>query len=391
MDQKELKNKSSFRLWIHVSSMGEFEQIKPVIEQIKTEKPEICILVSFFSPSGFETQKNYKNADYKLYLPIDSKRNIRYFLDKVQPDFAIFVRYELWLNTLSELNIRNIPLWLICATIPGKNGKIPTILNFYYKRVFNLFNNIFTTSEEHTKYFKALPVLHVETGFDTRYDRILQKVDQARTEPIINKGYYPDGTVVIVLGSSWEPDESLAIEAWNNLDNKLQQKIKFIFVPHEPTISHILSLQSKLDSAFTLSQYLASEASIQKLILKESHLIVDSIGHLLKLYAIADGAYIGGAFGAGIHSVAEPAGYGIPLACGKDYYNSTDAIHFERISALRAISNDNEFKQWMIDVLENDPETIDNAKLAAVVIKNGKGYAKYIAHLFLQEISKNLV
>ncbi|MFW5663284.1 MAG: 3-deoxy-D-manno-octulosonic acid transferase [Bacteroidota bacterium] len=331
-----LPPKNSRRIWVHAASMGEFEQAKPLIEMISKNYPEIEIIVSFFSPSGYENQKNYKFADHKLYMPIDKKENASFFVDKVDPDLVLFVRYELWINHFREIKSRNIPLILFCATKPGVDGIIEKISRPFYKKAFSYFDVIFTAGKEHTDYLHDLALkAQIVTSADTRIDRILEKVRSANDSFNFLKDFLKHD-LVLLAGSTWPDDEEMIVSALKNHND-----ISVVFVPHEPDPAHIKALSTKIKDYVLLSDIEKHEHGCY------SHIIVDSIGKLLLLYGIADLAYIGGGFGAGVHSVTEPAGYGLPLAAGKKINNSPDAPRLENAGALQVVVNSSEFSAWL--------------------------------------------
>jgi 3-deoxy-D-manno-octulosonic-acid transferase len=313
---KEIQHKDK-RVWFHAASMGEFEQAKPIIELIKKKVKDINVIVSFFSPSGYENQKNYEYADAVCYMPFDSLKNVRYFMNTIRPDLAVFIRYEIWRNFLTELKIRNIPVYLINATKPDSHllTGFP-LLRSFTKNNYDLFSKIFTVDNEQTEFFNGFGVHPTLTTLsDTRFDRIAEKVEESSKHNIIPREYFSGKQFVLVLGSSWQPDEEIAFEAVKKWNKNNDRKVKLIVVPHEPTQEHIKNvMKSGLD--FVLLSEIEASAKSNSIIEdnKHYHILVDSIGKLLNLYSYADTAYIGGAFGSGVHSVTEPAGYGIPLS-----------------------------------------------------------------------------
>jgi 3-deoxy-D-manno-octulosonic-acid transferase len=351
-------------VWFHAASMGEFEQAKPIIELLKSKNPDLFIFVSFFSPSGYENQKNYKYADYLAYMPYDGKSDAKEFISVLNPKLAVFIRYEIWLNHLSELKARNVRAVLLNATKPN-SGK----LDFYYKKAFHLFDKIFAMDEDSAKYFTDF-IKHRSVQFlpDTRYDRIIEKARTNSASPILPKDLFGDN-FVLVIGSSWTPDEDIIFPAVRKFNDSSVRKILMIVTPHEPTSDRIAEIQSKLSDSCLLSELLESPYKHGKSGEFNKHIIVDSIGKLLALYACADAAYIGGAFGAGVHSVTEPAGYSIPLACGTGMTNSPDAVEMLKLSALQTIANSDDFYKW-ISRLINNPE------IAAFVSKKTEAFVK---------------
>jgi len=370
------KNRYNKLIWFHAASMGEFEQAKPIIEKLKSERDDIQILCSFFSPSGYENQKHYKYTDAVVYMPPDSMKNVRAFLDRFQPDAAVFIRYEIWHNFLRELHKRKTPLFLVAATFP----RIPVPLELvkqFFSLNFSFFDTIFTVDERHTTRFEALDVnSELITLTDPRFDRIAAAVKNAREHPILPRSLF-DSQLVLVAGSCWEPDENILIPAINelNLNNFVYQ---CIFVPHEPSARHISELQSKVDSVL-LSDLLSDISAPEKIKarIRKKHIVVDSIGKLLALYSVADAAYIGGAFGTGVHSVTEPAGYSIPIACGTNMKNSPDAVKLKELKALEVLKKQEDAIDWLKKLLAQDKRT-KLGTIAGEYINSNTGSTKIV-------------
>ena len=343
-------------VWIHASSLGEFEQARPILEGIKLKNPEIDITVTFFSPSGFRIRNTYEYANRVLYLPLDTMRGARDFLEMINPDIIIFIRYELWLNHLIEARRNAIPVYAVNATFPRSAlwNMFPGILS----SILKLFSEIYTVDSHETNQFVSLGVdIPIHTGTDTRIDRIHQQVSSMKNSYAfihdILPGFEKASIPCIVLGSSWEEDESMFLQALP----LIKSPIRLIIVPHEPTPEHCLRLSTTVPNSILLSE--CEEIG-------DEHIIVDSIGRLLGLYGIADAAYIGGGFGAGVHSCAEPAGYGIPLASGPDISRSPDAKTLHELGALELLRNAEDALAWM------------NAIAAGVMTKAGEQAKEYI-------------
>jgi 3-deoxy-D-manno-octulosonic-acid transferase len=387
-NQMRFKHKDK-RVWFHAASMGEFEQAKPIIELFKKRHEDVFVIVSFFSPSGYENQKNYKYADAICYMPFDRLKNVRYFLNTINPDLAIFIRYEIWRNFLQELKVRKIPVYLINATKP--DSKFLTglpILRSFTKNNYHLFSKIFTVDNEQTKFFNSFGVNpKLTTLSDTRFDRIAEKVEESSKHNIIPQEYFSGDQFVLVLGSSWQPDEEIVFEAVKKWNENNDRKIKLIAVPHEPTQEHIKkAMGSGLD--FLLLSELENFAKNNSIIedKKHYHILVDSIGKLLNLYSYADAAYIGGAFGAGVHSVTEPAGYGIPLASGTGMGNSPDAIKLEEIDALTVINSSVGFYAWLDSIISNKDIYDEKARKAKEYITSRLGSSQKIYEQIISDL-----
>ena len=324
-------------VWIHASSLGEFEQARPIIERMKKRNPNIDVTVTFFSPSGYRIRHSYEYANRILYLPLDSSKNASSFLKFINPDIILFIRYELWLNYLLEARKLAIPVYAVNATYP--RSALWNIFPGILRSILSLFSEIYTVDSSESTLFSSFSLaIPIHAGHDTRIDRIHENVSVMKNNHAIVKellpGFVKEDRPCIVLGSSWSEDEQLFLSAISSMD----ESIRLIIVPHEPDTEHCLALQESLPNSILLSEC----NDIGK-----HHVIVDSIGSLLAVYAIADAAYIGGGFGAGVHSCAEPAGYGIPLACGPFISRSPDAEKLHQEGALEIIRNADDAKVWL--------------------------------------------
>lgn len=343
----DIPPKKNKRVMIHASSMGEYEQVKYLVELIRKSEPYTEVIASFFSPSGYNNLNDRLYYDYKVYIPLDFKTRVKKFVDHIQPDVVIVVRYDLWYNFVRYLHKNNIPIHLINATytISKSLGKKFLGVKFYMMLLKRL-NNIYCVNEYHKRKFESIkldvPITLVQ---DTRYDRIISRVEQASKNQLLN---IADGYKVIVVGSSWKMDIRLLADVVKKIKKKY--KLIVIYVPHEIDDKTIEHLQNRIGE-----HYIYSEISSGQLIDKD--LIVNEIGLLLDLYKYADIAYVGGAFGTGVHSVTEPAGYGVPIFCGNQHYkNSEDARNLVEIGGLIPMGNTKPFYDKLIEFIENDDE-----------------------------------
>lgn len=379
-------NKTEKIIWIHSASMGEFEQAKPIIEQLKSIYSNIQIVCTFFSPSGYNTQKTYKYADAISYLPFDSKRKVVKFINKINPNVAIFVRYELWLNYLTVLKQRNIPTILINATFPKIIKKI-SFLAFFYRNIFELFREIYIMSNKDYNDFLTLKLnTKLYKSSDTRFERIIEKVEEAKTKQILLKEYFPNNNIILVAGSTWKIDEEYIIDAVIKVNIIYNNIINLIIVPHEPNENNINRLKNKINKFILFSQIIRANENYKSIKIIDEVVIVDTIGILLKLYGIADIAYVGGSFGAGVHSLAEPAGYGIPICTGKNCFNSPDAIQLKEKQALCIIENASELEKWLIKIIEDKSFRINSGNAAKNYIINNAGATQQIIKAIEQYI-----
>jgi 3-deoxy-D-manno-octulosonic-acid transferase len=300
-------------IWFHVASLGEFEQGRPVIESLKQQKPDTEILLTFFSPSGYEIRKDYPQADIVSYLPLDTHHNAKEWLQTIKISKAIFVKYEFWPNFLLALKEVNIPVYSISAKFR------PSQLFFkwygsWYLRLLQSFDHIFVQDKESMQLLLSKDTGNVSVAGDTRFDRVQQLAAQANELKIIE--HFCTSPKVIVAGSTWPADEDLLIKYIKN-----RPEIKLILAPHEIHQSHISSIESKLNCSY--QKYSTANSSE----LNDARcLIIDTIGILSSIYRYGNVAYIGGGFGVGIHNTLEAAVYGVPVIFGPNYKKFREAI-----------------------------------------------------------------
>lgn len=312
--------KTGKRYWFHCASLGEFEQARPVIEALKEHKPETSIVITFFSPSGYEQRKDYALADAVLYLPLDTPANARALIQYLQPDEAVFVKYEIWYFYLKQLQKAQIPVYLISAVFrPGQ-----FIFSFTGSWLFNLlpgFATIFLQDENSYQLLKQKGLNNIQLSGDTRYDRVKQNALKVKLNQRIEtfKGSSP----LLILGSSWQAEEQLALTF---LDDPEYTAYKVLIVPHDISPSHIDEIYSSVKkhgaSLYTESSP-ASEGRV---------LVMNTIGHLASAYYYGDMAVIGGAFGKGLHNILEALSFGVPVVFGPNtskYPEAALAMHSE--------------------------------------------------------------
>lgn len=320
-------------LWFHSASLGEFEQAKPIIQKQKSEK-DINILITFFSPSGYDNSQNYPYADLIAYIPIDSLKSVKQFLSIVNPSIAIFMRYDIWPNLIWELNKRNIPTMLVDATMwKNSKRKLPIIKSFH-NMLFQNFERILTISKENLDSFKDFDIDEgkLDVAGDTRFDRVYQKSMVAKEKQLFRDGIF-ENKKVLVFGSSWESDENVVFPAFEKL-LKYYPNLVMIIAPHEPTLIHL----EKIENHFVGIEKTIRFSSKNKYD-GEKIIIIDSIGILLTLYYYADVVFVGGSFKPGIHSVLEPAVYGVPLFFGPKIEISQEAQELVRRGGGKIVKN----------------------------------------------------
>ncbi|QLG44626.1 3-deoxy-D-manno-octulosonic acid transferase [Costertonia aggregata] len=322
-------------IWMHVASLGEFEQGLPVIERLKIENPSHKILITFFSPSGFEVKKNTTAADIVAYLPMDSNRNVKKFLEITKPKLAIFVKYEIWPNYLRELKKRAVPTILISAIFRKKQVYFKWYGTFL-RNALGAFSHFFLQDKGSKKLLKSIDITNTTVNGDTRLDRVSEILDRDNTLEFMT--VFKNDTLCFVAGSTWPEDEKILVDYINSN----QSPIKFVVAPHTIHPDKVLELKKR----FTKKTALYSKLKAYNL--KNCDiLIIDSIGLLTKVYSYADMAYVGGAFSTGLHNTLEPAVFGIPVIIGPNYKGFKEAEELVMQKGILTITGARPFNRLM--------------------------------------------
>ncbi len=323
-------------IWFHSSSMGEFEQAKPVIEKLKNDM-QINIAVTFFSPSGYKNSLKYPYADLISYLPFDYPAPMEKFIKIVNPSLVVLMRYDIWPNMIWQLKKMKVPVLLIDATMRSDSKRLSPVLRDFHNKVFSDISAFLTVSQNDAANFLKFNAVkeNVEPAGDTRFDRVFQKSIAAKDKKIFKDGLF-ENKKVIVLGSCWEEDEEVMIPALLKLAENDPDFI-FILVPHEPTVQHIEQLELQLERKIPYIRF-----SLLNNYKDEKVIIIDTIGILLTLYYYAHAAYVGGSFKQGIHNVLEPAVYGIPVIFGPKIENSQEAKKMVSLGCGFVVNNKKE-------------------------------------------------
>lgn len=339
---QELKGKET--IWFHAASLGEFEQARPIIEQVKKDHSHCKILVSFFSPSGYEIRKNYNLADVVCYLPLDSKSKAKQFIEIVNPKIAIFVKYEFWPNFLKELKTQNISTILVSGIL----RKQQIFFKFYggfMRKSLQAFHYFFVQNVTSKKLLESINYNNVTIAGDTRFDRVSKILEQDNHLDFIEE--FKDKKHTVVAGSTWSLDEALLVNYINNQASDIE---KFIIAPHNIKSDNIKTLQKSINKKSVLySQKTDKKLSDYQVF------IIDTIGILTKIYAAADVAYVGGGLKTGLHNILEPATFGIPVVIGNKYNKFQEAVDLVTLQGCFSISNQNEFSD-ILSKFKNDEE-----------------------------------
>lgn len=346
-------------LWFHAASLGEFEQGRPLIEEIRRTHPEYKILQTFFSPSGYEVRKDYKGADIVCYLPLDTPRNVKRFIELAHPSKAFFIKYEFWKNYLSELKKQGIPVYSVSSIFrPGQ-----VFFRWYgrlagYTDVLKCFEHLFVQNEESVNLLKGIGITDTTIVGDTRFDRVLDICHKAKELPLVER-FKGNNDRTFVAGSSWAPDEDIFIPYFN-----AHPEMKLIIAPHVIDEAHLSEIISKL----TRPVVRYSKATLEN-VQQADCLIIDCFGLLSSIYRYGDVAYIGGGFGVGIHNTLEAAVYGIPVLFGPNNKKFLEAQGLKACKGGFEIQGTDDFKSLMDSFFTN----------YAVLDKAGKKAGNYVA------------
>ena len=336
------KNDKTF--WFHCASLGEYEQGLPVFKVLREKYPLHKIVLTFFSPSGYEIRKNTEVADVVVYLPMDTKVNAKRFLNIVHPELTIFVKYDIWPNYLIELKKRNLRAILISALFRNNQSYFKP-LGSMMRNALSAFEHIFVQNEDSKKLLKSINFNNVTVAGDTRFDRVTNQLKTDNKLTFIEE--FKQDKQCIVVGSSWPEDEELLVNYINSNDSK---EIKYIIAPHNIKQNQIQNLTSKLN----VKTVLFTQKEGQSLS-DHSVFIIDTIGILSKIYSYADIAYVGGAMGAtGLHNILEPAVFGVPIIIGKNHSKFPEAQQMIEKGGVKSIKNEHELQFNLTNIIEDD-------------------------------------
>ena len=361
-----LKNKISTTdkiIWMHCASLGEFEQGLPLLQGLKKEYQNHKILVSFFSPSGYQVKKDTPAADVVVYLPLDTPTNAKRFLDIVRPELILFVKYEIWPNIILEAKKRKIQSLLISATFRPKQVYFKWYGNLMRKALLS-FNHIFTQDKDSKNLIKSIGYDSVTVSGDTRFDRVNQQLN-VDNKVLFVENFTGDKTT-IVFGSSWPADDELFIPFINSNNTN---GIKYIIAPHNIKPSYINSIKKQLK----VKTICFSEMD-EKNLYDCDVFILDTIGYLGRVYSYADIAYVGGGAGhTGLHNILEPAVFGIPIVIGKNYNNFPEAEALVKLKGVTVVKNENEFNNVLTELLNNYSKQKVQGEINSSYIKRNIG------------------
>jgi 3-deoxy-D-manno-octulosonic-acid transferase len=356
-------------IWFHAASLGEYEQGLPVIEKIKIKYPDHKIVITFFSPSGFEIRKNNQVADVTVYLPLDSKSNVKKFLEIVHPEMVFFIKYEFWPNYLNELKRLQIKTYLISG-IFRENQAFFKWYGGFYRNALQTFEYFFVQNESSKNLLHSIGFNNVKISGDTRFDRVVSILERDNSIDFIEDFKRDSSNIgmtktTIVIGSSWPKDENLIVNYINQSSNDL----KFIIAPHNINVEQIQELKKSISKKVVLF----SEKENQDL---SNHqvFIIDNIGILTKIYSYADIAYVGGGFGnPGVHNILEPATFGVPIVIGPNFSHFAEANALVYQEGCTSISNQKELNEAFDNLISNDDVRQEKGHICSTFVNMNKG------------------
>ncbi|WP_374505549.1 3-deoxy-D-manno-octulosonic acid transferase [Flavobacterium sp.] len=354
-------------IWFHAASLGEYEQGLPVIEKMKENHPNHKIIVSFFSPSGYEVRKNNTVADATVYLPLDTMKNAKKFIQLAHPDLVFFIKYEFWPNYLNELKKQQIPTYLISGIFREKQAFFKWYGGFY-RKALEAFTYFFVQNESSLQLLHQLGKNNAVVSGDTRFDRVATILEKDNTLDFIET--FKNNTTTIVIGSSWPKDEELLL----NFINSSPTNCKYIIAPHNIKREQIQQLKTNC-----VKKVVFFSEKEDKNLADYNVFIIDTIGILTKIYSYADIAYVGGGFGhPGVHNILEPATFGIPIIIGPHYSHFAEAIDLVDLKGCITINNQTELNKSLENLITNTSERIKMGKICAQFVQKNKGAVNQI-------------
>jgi 3-deoxy-D-manno-octulosonic-acid transferase len=362
-------------IWFHAASLGEYEQGLPVIEAIKEQFPTHKIVVTFFSPSGYEVRKNNTVANVTVYLPLDTISNAKQFIKLVHPEMAFFIKYEYWPNYLNELKNQNIKTYLISGIL-RENQAFFKWYGGFYRNALKTFDYFFVQNESSKKLLQSIGFNNVKVSGDTRFDRVVSILERDNSLDFIEQ--FKDNKTTIVIGSSWPKDESLLV----NYINQSSDDVKFIIAPHNIKSEQIQELKNSISKKTIL--FSDVETRLNASLQENNVFIIDTIGILTKIYSYADIAYVGGGFGnPGVHNILEPATFGGPVVIGPNYSHFAEAKALVNMEGCISIQNQSQLNETFDLLLHNEDERLEKGHICSTFVQMNKGVTQTIMNHIL--------
>ena len=362
-------------IWFHAASLGEYEQGLPVIEAMKQQFPNHKIVVTFFSPSGYEVRKKNTVADVTVYLPLDTISNAKQFIELVHPEMVFFIKYEYWPNYLNELKKQQIKTYLISGIL-RENQAFFKWYGGFYRNALKTFDYFFVQNESSKILLQSIGFNNVKVSGDTRFDRVVSILERDNSLDFIEQ--FKNNTTTIVIGSSWPKDESLLV----NYINQSSDDVKFIIAPHNIKSEQIQELKKTISKKTVLFSDVETRliASLQEY----NVFIIDTIGILTKIYSYADIAYVGGGFGnPGVHNILEPATFGVPVVIGPNYSHFAEATALVNMEGCISIQNQIQLNEAFDLLLHNEDERLEKGHICSTFVQMNKGATQTIMNHIL--------
>lgn len=365
-------------IWLHAASLGEYEQGVPVLKELKKLFPNHKLLITFFSPSGYQVKKNNNFAFHTTYLPLDSRKNARTFIELAHPDLVLFVKYEIWPNYLDQLKKKRIPALLISGSFRPNQIYFKPYGQFL-KEALSSFDHIFVQNKASKKLLEKNNIKQVSVSGDTRFDRVSEQLEMNNELNFVKQ--FKVDSLCIVMGSTWPADEKL----FKDYINQAPEHVKFIIAPHQIDEQHIEEFRKNLKPPTLL--YSEKEP---KTINDFSVLIINTVGLLTKIYAYGDIAYVGGAAGTtGLHNILEPAAFGLPVLIGQNHKKFPEAKQLKNEGGLFAVKNAKECTKLLQQLVENDDFRKKTGNHSKEFIEKNQGSTKIIMHFIKESLQIN--
>lgn len=360
--QKHQVNNSTIKVWFHFASLGEYEQGKPLLQFYKNNFPNKEIVITFYSPSGYEVRKSTNLANYILYLPLDTKKNAQDFLKIYKPEIAFFNKYEYWFHFFEETNKQAIPLYITSA-IFRENQIFFKFYGGFFRKILSYVNHFYVQDQNSAKLLNSIGIKNHSITGDTRFDSVSDIAKNKKDFPEILQ--FKQDKNLFIGGSTWPEDEALIVE----YINKHQNDWKFIFAPHEISETKIAGFLNLLNDKVIRYSKIDEQTDLKDYKI----LIIDNIGMLSSIYAYADIAFIGGGFGAGIHNTLEAAAWGLPVIFGPKHQKFDEAKSLITQKAGFSISNYEEFEQVLNKLMDNQSFRAQTGQLAKTFVNQNIG------------------
>ena len=365
-------------IWFHAASLGEYEQGLPVMERMKSRFPNHLIVLTFFSPSGYEVRKNNNIANVTVYLPLDTQSNVNQFLKLVRPDMVFFIKYEYWPNYLNALQNKEIPTYLISGIFREKQVFFKWYGGFY-RKALDAFEHFFVQNSGSKELLLKLGKTNVTVSGDTRFDRVTEILKQNNELDFIEE--FKNNTLTVVIGSSWPKDEALLVNYIKTANN-----VKFIIAPHNINKDQIANLQNQISKKTVLFSSLNLKDVGASKLTDYDVFIIDTIGILTKIYSYADIVYVGGGFGnPGVHNILEPAIYGVPIVIGPNYSHFAEATALVKMEGCISIANQEDLNEALDKLIQNAAVRYEKGHICSTFVEMNKNASETIMNYIIQK------